>query len=140
MPQKPKKPTKPRKPRKKKLRAQASPKSRALASPSAMIEAVAPATADEQLGDDQVLQILVDCVPAAGGTKDPIEMAKKLSDYGFVTKDQVSVLNTFVVGDQQLGVRRFGFRLSGDALSFAAPSTSMNDYAGAIQNKAKKSA
>jgi hypothetical protein len=140
MPKKTKKPSKSRKPKKKKVRAKPSTTGRALTGRSAPTEMVARAATDEQLGDDQVLQILVDCVPAAGGTKDPIEMTKKLSDYGFVTKDQVSVLNTFVVGNQQLGVRRFGFKLSGDALSFAAPSTSMNDYAGTIQKKATKSA
>jgi hypothetical protein len=140
MPKKNKKPSKPRKSKKKKVRAKAPPRDRASAGPLVTTETVVLATTDEQLGDDQVLQILVDCVPAAGGTKDPIEMTNKLSDYGFVTKDQVSVLNVFVVGNQQLGVRRFGFRLSGDALSFAAPSTSINDYAGNIQKKATKSA
>jgi hypothetical protein len=52
--------------------------------------------ADEQLGDDQVLQILVDCVPRAGGSSDEIQMTNALKDYGFLAKDQVLVLNTFV--------------------------------------------
>jgi hypothetical protein len=95
--------------------------------------------ADEQLGDDQVLQILVDCVPRAGGSSDEIQMTNALKDYGFLAKDQVLVLNTFVTGNKDFGVQRYGFKLSDDSLAFAAPATVMNDYAKAIQSKAKKS-
>jgi hypothetical protein len=94
--------------------------------------------ADEQLGDDQVLQILAECVPKAGGSSDEIQMTKALKDYGFLAKDQVLVLNTFVTGNKDFGVQRYGFKLSDDGVAFAAPATLMNDYATAIQSKAKK--
>jgi hypothetical protein len=94
--------------------------------------------ADEQLGDDQVLQILVDCVPRAGGSSDEIQMTKVLKDYGFLAKDQVLVLNTFVTGNRDFGVQRYGFKLSDDGLAFGVPATLMNDYATAIQSKATK--
>jgi hypothetical protein len=102
-------------------------------------EMVVREATDEQLGDDQVLQILVDCVPRAGGSSDEIQMTKALKDYRFLSKDQVLVLNSFVTGSKDFGVQRYSFKLSDDALAFAVPATVMNDYATAIQTKAKKS-
>src|SRR5437879_12104764 len=74
------------------------------------------AAADEQLGDDQILQILVDCVPRSGGSSDEIQMTKALKDYGFLTKDQVLVLNSFVTGNKDFGVQKYGFKLSADGI------------------------
>jgi hypothetical protein len=143
MPKKNKKEGKPSKPRKaRKATAPAKPGKGPLAGKPFAATAemvVSRVAADEQLGDDQVLQILVDCVPRAGGSSDEIQMTKVLKDYGFLAKDQVLVLNTFVTGNKDFGVQRYGFKLSDDGLAFAVPATPMNDYATAIQSKAKKS-
>jgi hypothetical protein len=143
MPKKKKKKTKSSKPRKaRKATATAKPRKGLLAEKPTAASAemvVSRVAADEQLGDDQILQILVDCVPRAGGSSDEIQMTKALKDYGFLTKDQVLVLNTFVTGNKNFGVQRYGFKLSDDGLAFAVPATLMNDYATTIQNKARKS-
>jgi hypothetical protein len=134
------KPSKPDQPRKAAAPAKRGKKLLAGKPVAATEEMVANRVApDEQLGDYQVLQILVDCVPRAGGSSDEIQMTNALKDYGFLAKDQVLVLNTFVTGNKDFGVQRYGFKLSDDSLAFAAPATLMNDYAKAIQGKAKKS-
>jgi len=92
--------------------------------------------ADEQLGADQVAQILADCIPRAGGNNNEIVLTKTLQSYGFHFQNQVDTLTSFIIGDADFGVRRYGFHLSGDALNFAAPSTTLSDLADAIQIKA----
>jgi len=101
--------------------------------PSAKTMAVA---ADQQLGADQVAQILVDCIPRAGGNNNEIVLTKTLQSYGFHFQNQVDTLNSFIIGNADFGVREYGFRLSGDALNFATPSTTLSDVADAIQDKA----
>jgi hypothetical protein len=91
---------------------------------------------DQQLGADQVAQILADCVPRAGGNSNEIVLTKALQSYGFHFQNQVDTLTSFIIGDANFGVGRYGFHLSGDALNFAAPGTTLSDLADAVQNKA----
>jgi len=92
--------------------------------------------ADQQLGADQVAQILAECIPRAGGNDNEIVLSKTLQSYGFHFQNQVDTLTSFIIGDADLGVRKYGFRLSGDALNFATPTTMLSDLADAIQDKA----
>jgi hypothetical protein len=91
---------------------------------------------DKQLRADQVVQILADCIPGAGGNHNPIALSKILQFYGFDTQHQIDVLNTWIVGNANYGVQRYGFVLKGDALNFVAPATLLSDIAKAIQDKA----
>jgi hypothetical protein len=93
-------------------------------------------SADQQLGADQVAQILADCIPRSGGNNNEIVLSKTLQSYGFHFQNQVDTLTSFIIGDTDFGVRKYGFRLSGDALNFAAPTTTLSDLADAIQDKA----
>lgn len=92
--------------------------------------------ADRQLGADQVAQILADSIPRAGGNNNEIVLSKTLQSYGFHFQNQVDTLTSFIIGDADFGVRKYGFCLSGDALNFATPSTTLSDLADAIQDKA----
>src|SRR5579859_4737976 len=100
---------------------------------SARIMSVA---ADQQLGADQVAQILADCLREAGGENNAIVVTKTLQSYGFHFQNQVDNLTAVIIGNADFGVRKYGFRLSGDALNFATPSTTLSDVADAIQDKA----
>jgi len=91
---------------------------------------------DEQLGADQVAQILVDCIPLSGGNGNEVSLSKVLQWYGFDDQHEIDVLNSWIIGDSDYGVLRYRFHLSGDALNFATPSTPLSDVANAIQNKA----
>jgi hypothetical protein len=92
--------------------------------------------ADQQLGADQVAQILADCIREAGGENNEIVLTKTLQSYGFHFQNQVDNLTAVIIGNADFGVRKYGFRLSGDALNFATPSTTLSDVADAIQDKA----
>lgn len=95
--------------------------------------------ADEQLGADQVIQILVDCIPGAGGNGNQVQLSKVLQWYGFAYQHQVDVLNTWIIGNSDYGVARYRFHLAGDALNFATPSTLLSEMAVTIQDKATPS-
>lgn len=91
---------------------------------------------EQQLGADQVAQILADCIPRAGGNNDEIVLSKTLLSYGYHSQNQVDTLTSFIIGNADFGVPKYGFRLSGDALNFATPTTTLSDLADAIQDKA----
>jgi hypothetical protein len=127
--------SKPKTPRKKRPRKTA--KRRSAAPPAtAMVMSVA---ANQQLGADQVAQILADCVPKADGNNSEIVLGKTLESYGFHFQNQVDTLTAFIIGNANFGVGRYGFHLSGDALNFAVPSTTLSDLADAIEDKATPS-
>jgi hypothetical protein len=91
---------------------------------------------DQQLGGDQVVQILADCIPRSGGNNNQVQMSNSLQFYGFDNQAQVEVLKSWIIGNSNYGVPAFNFRLSGDALNFVTPSTTLSDIADGIQNKA----
>ena len=97
---------------------------------------LAAAPADKQLGADQVVQILADCIPRSGGNQNEIVMAKTIQSYGFALEHEVDVLTSFIIGNADFGVRKYGFRLAGDALNFVTPTTVLGDLADAIEDKA----
>jgi len=91
---------------------------------------------DQQLGADQVVQILVDCIPGAGGNGNQVQLSRVLQWYGFDDQHQIDVLNSWIIGNSDYGVSKYGFRLPGDALNFATASTLLSEMADAIQDKA----
>jgi hypothetical protein len=93
-------------------------------------------SADQQLGADQVVQILADCIPHSGGNQDQIVMSKILQSYGFDDQREVDVLTSFIIGSAEYGVRKYGFRLAGDALNFVTSGIVLSDLADAIEDKA----
>jgi hypothetical protein len=95
---------------------------------------------DEQLGADQVAQILVDCIPRSGGNGNEVGLSKDLQWYGFDDQRGIDVLNSWIIGNSDCGVPKYGFQLSGDALNFAVPSTLLSEMANAVQNKATRMA
>jgi len=97
---------------------------------------LAATPADQQLGADQVVQILADCIPRSGGSPDQIVMSKTLQAYGFEDQHEVDVLTAFIIGNADYGVRKYGFRLAGDSLNFATSATVLSDLADAIEDKA----
>jgi hypothetical protein len=97
---------------------------------------VTKTAADQQLGADQVVQILADCIPRSGGNQNQIVMSNTLQSYGFDDQHEVDVLTSFIIGDADYGVRKYGFRLPGDALNFLASATVLSDLADAIEDKA----
>jgi hypothetical protein len=92
--------------------------------------------AGQQLGADQVVQILADCIPRSGGNQNQVAMSKTLQSYGFDDQREVDVLTSFIIGSADYGVRRYGFRLPGDALNFLTSATVLSDLADAIEDKA----
>ena len=97
--------------------------------------AQARADAEEKLRFDQIDAILSDCIPLAGGCRDPIDMAASLQRYG-LDADGVLVFSGDVVGNDEFGVRRFQFRLAAGALNGLSPSTTLNDVSNLIRNNA----
>jgi hypothetical protein len=91
---------------------------------------------DQQLGGDQVVQILADCIPRSGGNNNQVQMSNTLQFYGLDIQAQVEVLKSWIIGNSSYGVPAYKFHLSGDALNFATPSTSLSDIADVIQNRA----
>jgi hypothetical protein len=94
------------------------------------------AKADEQLGADQVVQILVDCIPRSGGNGNQVQLSKVLQWYGFDDQHQIDVLNSWIIGNSDYGVTKYRFHLAADALNFANPSTPLSEMADAIEDKA----
>jgi hypothetical protein len=90
---------------------------------------------DQQLSAGQAVQIITDCIPRAGGNNNPIELSNILQSYG-LDKDGVVTFAGWVIGNSDVGVLHYGFRLAGDALSWLTVATKLIDVAKTIQDKA----
>jgi hypothetical protein len=90
---------------------------------------------DRQLRADQVVQIITDCIPRAGGNDNPIELENTLQFYGF-DKDGVVVLAGFIIGNSDFGVPHYFFQLAKDALDWLAVGIKLIDLSKTIQDKA----
>jgi len=107
------------------------------ASPTKLIEdQVFQGFTDEQLGADQVVQILSDCILQSGGNGKEVELSNVLQWYGFDDQAQIDVLKTRIIGISDYGVAKYGFHLAGDDLNFATPDTLLSELADTIQIKA----
>lgn len=93
------------------------------------------ATDDGQLRADQIQTILRDCIPRAGGNRNPIDLSETLQYYG-LDKDGVIAFAGLVTGSADYGVKRYQFELPGSALSNITVTSQLSDIANTIQDKA----
>jgi hypothetical protein len=89
----------------------------------------------QQLRADQIDTILRDCIPLAGGNKNPIDLASILQSYG-LDKDGVIVFAGYVIGSEAYGVKRFQFELPDGALSSITTGSQLSEVANLIQDQA----
>jgi hypothetical protein len=90
---------------------------------------------ERRLRADQLETILIDCIPLAGGNRDPIDLSNILQFYG-LDKDSALVFSGYVIGSADYGVKRFQFRLPADALDGISVSSKLSEVANTIQDKA----
>jgi hypothetical protein len=90
---------------------------------------------DTQLRADQIQTILRDCIPLAGGNRNPIDLSETLQYYG-LDKDGVIAFAGLVTGSADYGVKRYQFELPGSALSNITVTSKLGDIANTIQDKA----
>jgi len=90
---------------------------------------------ERRLRADQLETILIDCIPLAGGSHDPIDLSNILQFYR-LDKDSVLVFAGYVVGSADYGVRRFQFKLPPNALDGISVSSKLSEVANTIQDNA----
>jgi hypothetical protein len=90
---------------------------------------------ERRLRADQLETILIDCIPLAGGSHDPIDLSNILQFYR-LDKDNVLVFGGYVIGSADYGVKRFQFELPANALDGITVSSKLSEVANMIQDKA----
>ena len=89
-----------------------------------------------QLTATQSLTIVNDCVKAVTSSTRQLDPSLALQLYGVNTAQNVTEVRANIVGDPNIGVRRFGFTLNGNALANVSPSTTIGQLSTLINSNA----